>query len=248
MLVDAGNAGSPLHRITLLSNIITSLRSSWPVGAVATAPRSYWHSTMRTPTEKGILADYFSTLNYIHTNWPELPVILYGHSLGATAAVKLLSTLDDTHDKLGKSIKGLILENPFTSTADMVRALYPDKWVPYRYLTPFVFDKWDALNAMENARASSVLFRIAKSMLVLTSEKDEIVPPEMGEKLYRSALKIPRVESQDAGGFEPAKLMVIRGALHENAWNTRQWQIEIRDYINKICSAVGFSIRKMIDS
>ncbi|KZT09202.1 uncharacterized protein LAESUDRAFT_722928 [Laetiporus sulphureus 93-53] len=152
------------------------------VSVVAAAPRSYWRSSSRTPTERGILTDYTHVLSYTVNRYPDVPIVLYGHSLGGAIAVCLTAQLKASDYP---TVKGLILENPFASIPGMVRALYPQRWLPYRYLAPLTFDKWDAVAAMRSVdvRHDSLLARLSTNMLVLLSEKDEIVPTSMGDDI-----------------------------------------------------------------
>lgn len=57
-------------------------------------------------------------------------------------------------------------------------------------------------------------------MLVLLSEKDELVPNSMGRDIL-SATK-----SKGRSG------VVIQDALHENAWEQAQWAREIARYVD----------------
>ncbi|EGO19268.1 hypothetical protein SERLADRAFT_402645, partial [Serpula lacrymans var. lacrymans S7.9] len=120
------------------------------------------------------------------------------------------------------------LENPFASIPRMVQALYPERWVPYRYLAPLAWDKWDAVAAMRNAARNdvqSVLARIVQSgdILVMLSEKDEVVPKAMGEEIW----DVSACANTNGRG----KKVVVEEALHENAWEQRQWVREMRKFI-----------------
>lgn len=212
--------------------IPSSPQNTHDVAIVAVAPRSYWKSTPRRPTERGLLADYLHTLHYTLEHFPSSRVILYGHSLGGAAAVCLLSQLheptDPTHaaDQQYANIKGLVLENPFASIPGMVHALYPQRWLPYRHLAPLAFDKWDAAAAMHTTGPDTVLGRLAGTMLVFISENDEIVPLEMGTELYDAA-------AASGAGATP-HMVVVKGALHEDAWDKRQWLPEMKRYIESV--------------
>jgi len=131
----------------------------------------------------------------------------------------LASALDS---KEYSNVQGLILENPFASIPEMVKALYPQRWLPYHYLTPFVWDTWDAVHAASNVSQNSLLRRLSNDILVLLSEKDELVPNRMGEGIL-NAMR-PRGSSS----------VVIRDALHENAWEQGQWVREIAQYVENI--------------
>ncbi|TDL22415.1 alpha/beta-hydrolase [Rickenella mellea] len=233
-----GNTGNPLHRLPVFSEILLTCKVISPT-ILAPAPRSYWRSTNRTPTERGILSDYKHSLHHAIQRWPGVPIILYGHSLGGAVAIRLLASLHSDDGKYD-AITGLILENPFASVPAMVQALYPQRWLPYRYLGPFVWDKWDALAAMKEVqqeqRRRTVLARVAPHVLVLLSEHDEIVPREMGQALHAAS------KSDGQGGVAgvgESRPVVIQDALHDNAWMQRQWVTEMRAYLEKVVFRSG---------
>lgn len=182
-----GNAGTPLLRLPVFRKLLkpdpATARSSQPrITVLAVAPRSYWLSDQTTPTERGVLADYRAALMYAQERYgPDATYILSGHSLGGAAAVLLLLRQHDSSPQ----IAGVVLENPLPSIPYMVRALYPQKWLPYHYLGPFAFDKWDALSAIEQeevvrgsgagVRRRRRLARLPPSLWIRSS-RDEIIP------------------------------------------------------------------------
>jgi len=186
---------------------------------IAIAPRSYWKSTPTRPSERGILNDYTHALNYTIKRWPNSRVIIYGHSLGGSAAVCLAAALSSDEYP---NVQGLILENPFASIPEMVKAIYPQRWLPYHYLTPFVWDRWDAVGAASSMSQDSLLRRLTESMLILLSERDELVPNSMG------------IDILNATGSKHPSTVVIRDALHENAWEQGQWVRAIVNYIESL--------------
>ncbi|KAL5495876.1 hypothetical protein ACEPAI_1340 [Sanghuangporus weigelae] len=255
-----GNAGNPLHRIPVFTSLLSSTKQINPV-ILAPAPRSYWSSTSCTPTQKGLLADYASALHYAMKRWPGRPIVLYGHSLGGAVAVCLLASLnshlrkEQDYQEVRSALRGTILENPFSSIPDMVRALYPQAWLPYHYLAPLAWDKWDALSAMrDSARVSasssegssslraeagdsmhlSILPELARNMLVLVSSHDEVVPPSMGRAIFDAQPSGAR-KARDGGHEEDlSRLVEIDGALHEDAWRQLQWRKEIGRYLKDV--------------
>jgi fermentation-respiration switch protein FrsA (DUF1100 family) len=129
------------------------------------------------------------------------------------------------------NIKGLVLENPFSSIPGMAKALYPERWTPYRYMAPLAWDKWDAQSAIRDAQGEKfVLSRLRKDMMVVVSEKDELVPKAMGERLWEASSNDTDKEGTDGFGSK----VVIRDALHEDAWTHRQWLKEMMRYIAEV--------------
>ncbi|KAH8813569.1 Alpha/Beta hydrolase protein [Flagelloscypha sp. PMI_526] len=209
-----GNAGSPLHRLSKFQTLFNAGPSTLVSRSaiLAVAPRNFWNSTRTRITQRGILADYRHILEHTFRTYPAANVIVYGHSIGATVAACLLSSPLGDHPNL----QGCILENPFTSSRDMLLSLYPSKWLPYRWLGRFIWDTWDARHALVSSPS-----RALRDALILTSEHDEVVPSQMGEELYYIAKR--------GGGH--ARLSVIRGALHEDAYIAPQWGKEFWRYI-----------------
>lgn len=228
-----GNAGNPIQRIPIFQHLCKSMSPQrYPkIGVLAMAPRSYWKSTPRRPTQSGIIQDYSDTLRYALEEYPSAKIVLYGHSLGGAAAICTLAELQPDADRpptlYSDRIRGLVLENPFASIPSMVRALYPQLWLPYRYLAPLAFDKWDSLAALESHHSQdTVLGRVSRGMLVLLSERDEIVPRDMGAQIFRLATRNdPHTE---------ATMVEIPRALHENAWTKKTWIEELTEYLTRV--------------
>ncbi|KAI0315817.1 Alpha/Beta hydrolase protein [Amylostereum chailletii] len=209
-----GNAGNPLHRIPVFTALLRAVPS---LTVLAVAPRSYWTSPGR-PTQSGITADYTRVLSHAAARFPHATIVAYGHSLGGAAALCVLAALDAGQVP---HLRGLVLENPFASIPAMVRALYPQRWLPYHHMGPLVWDRWDAVRAVSGAGAApSKLGALMRGMMVLVSERDEVVPCAMGREVARAA------------GAE--RLVVVRGALHEDAWTRRQWAEEMKSYVQSL--------------
>ena len=171
-----GNAGNPLHRIPMFSVLLNAIPS---LAILAPAPRSYWTSTAARPTQAGLIADHAASLAFSASRFPTSFLTLYGHSLGASAALCLLAAHEHEH-AVSCDVHSLVLENAFTSVPDMLRALYPQRWLPYHYLGPFVRDRWDAREAAHGMRHCA----LAQRAMVLVSARDEVVPPAMGQHIF----------------------------------------------------------------
>ncbi|KAG8728551.1 hypothetical protein FRC11_010807, partial [Ceratobasidium sp. 423] len=242
-----GNAGNPLHRIPKFRLLVSKLMGNFgrEVQVIAVAPRSYWKSTKMSPSEAGFLSDYTSVLEWISTAYPHSPIVLYGHSIGGSVAVKLLGSLPTGSASPASRVRGLVLENAFTSMPAMVRTVYPSKWLPYYYLGPFVLDKWDALSTIQQCALShlpptsrpSALQNVIlspPSVLVVNSENDELVPPEMGRELVDAVSNVHRGLPKPLG--TGPRRVVVPGALHDDAFTKRQWKDEIRAYITEVAT------------
>ncbi|EED77312.1 hypothetical protein POSPLDRAFT_100591, partial [Postia placenta Mad-698-R] len=229
-----GNTSNPLARIPVFERLLSAKalgrlepikpKEKLNMAVIAVAPRSFWKSSSRTPTQRGLLADYAHVLLYAASRYPHSSIVLYGHSLGGSIAVCLAAQLNSANIP---TVRGMILENPFSSIPDM-------RWMPYRYLAPMAFDKWDAVAAMRSTkdRPDALLARLSANMLMLLSEKDEVVPMSMGAELY-DASETDQKGSRD-DGLSVKRRVIIRGALHENAWTERQWRDEMLGYLYSV--------------
>ena len=234
-IIFSGNAGNPLHRIPVFATLLNAVPS---LAILAPAPRSYWTSSTARPTQAGLTADYAGALAFAASRFPTSRLTIYGHSLGATIALCLLAPYAHVSNEAPTAaVHGLVLENAFTSVPDMVRTLYPQRWLPYRYLGPFVCDRWDA-----SAAAAAHVFprNLARRAMVLVSERDEVVPPAMGWEIF-NALRLRASGGMSEDGErrcvagesrEPlGRFVVLEGALHEDAWRYRNWSRAMQQYL-----------------
>ncbi|KAK4047796.1 hypothetical protein OIV83_005138 [Microbotryomycetes sp. JL201] len=224
-----GNAGTPLLRLPLFRRLLLNAQKEQGLGhgsksvILAFAPRSYWLSTRATPTETSILEDYSAAIKYARDRYPNAHITLYGHSLGGAAAIRLvLSRVDIKH-----SVGSLIIENPLPSIPYMVRALYPQKWLPYHYLGGFAFDRWDArgeLAAYNNSDLPPALW--------IRSGKDEIIPTWNGDPVL-SMFKDWQRCSRPA---DASAWLDIPDALHDTAFLSRSWNDRLAHFLNIVSS------------
>ncbi|KAL5364457.1 Alpha/Beta hydrolase protein [Aspergillus floccosus] len=161
-----GNGGSTPMRLPLLSQVLRTMRdsktttSSKDIDYIITtlSYRGYWTSSGRA-TQSGIERDAQAFLNWVAQTYTEpdvdLQIILWGHSLGSAVASTALATyLSRGHDAETPTqpplrISGMVMEAPTSSIKDMLISLYPQKWLPYRYLWPFSWNNWDNTTAMK---------------------------------------------------------------------------------------------------
>ncbi|GAA6057388.1 hypothetical protein JCM3770_000739 [Rhodotorula araucariae] len=144
-------------------------------------------------------------------------------------------------------VSGVILENPLPSIPYMVRALYPQRWLPYHYLGPLAFDKWDAIGRLERlpaprrAAGASERARAPRSLWI-RSARDEIIPHGGGEGdgvrrmfdawvLYDAAAA---AQKGCAGADARNRWVEVKGALHDTAYLERRWRDEIRAFLGQV--------------
>lgn len=215
----SGNASSIPPRLPDLSSAMSMLKKHFQgesgrsrLTLVCLSYRGYWTSKGR-PKEKGIRLDAAAGLDWISKHYNECVtsgtiaadesparVILWGQSIGSGVATNLAA-----EHSMPKNLRldSLILETPFTSIRAMLAVLYPQKWLLYKYLWPFLrnqLDSWKNLGLIkERYRPSDPMPHI----LILEAAKDELVPATMGQELYDRAasLGIPIVKKAVAGAF-----------------------------------------------
>ena len=103
-------------------------------------------------------------------------IIVYGKSIGTTAAIDLASKV-----KIGK----LIVDSGLTSAKDMSKIIMP--FIPV-YL--FMNIKFDSIEKIKKVNCPK---------LFMHSIDDKIIPFSMGQKLYKNA-KVPKQFYESTGG------------------------------------------------
>jgi fermentation-respiration switch protein FrsA (DUF1100 family) len=231
-----GNASSLPPRLPLLSPVLRILRAranasglSVRYTVVCCSYRGYWNSGGRA-TEKGIALDAAASLKWIqqyHRSQEsaslenDIPVIIWGQSIGAGVATNLASQKELFLD--GLQLRTLILETPFLSIRSMLETLYPQKWLPYRYLWPFLrnhLDSEKALSLMQNQFGPR-----SPRILIVEAGNDELVPRSHGQVLEKRCLELGlKVEKKTVYGALHTEVLVgqegissIVGAIEEVA-------------------------------
>ncbi len=103
--------------------------------------------------------------------------IIFGRSLGGAVAIELARRTEAA---------ALIVESTFTSAADMGKLIYP--FLPIRLL---IRNRYDSLAKVGG---------LDLPVLVIHSPDDELVPFEMGERLFRAAAGEPKEFFPISGG------------------------------------------------
>ncbi len=133
------------------------------------------------PTEEGLYADGRAALAFLAgREVPGSRVGLVGESLGTGVAVAMASE----HE-----VGAVVLESPYTSTADVGQRAYPI--IPVKWLMK---DRFDSLSRIEG---------IGAPLLVIHGEADRVIPVDFGRRLFAAAP-------------EPKKGIFLPGAGHGN--------------------------------
>ena len=154
-----GNAGKIDNRIYKLNEF-----SKLNINYLIFAYRGF-SGNEGNPSEKGLYKDsravkYWLNLNNIQDS----EIILYGESLGTAIAVDLAKEFD---------FSAIILESPFTSMTELAKKYY--SFFPVKLLLK---DKYETIKKLD---------KINSPILVMHGAKDNIVPFDMGLKVYENA-------------------------------------------------------------
>lgn len=171
-----GNASSLPPRLPGLSAVLKALHSPEDQASTtktnstifALSYRGFWTSRGRA-TQPGIELDAQAALQWLSNRITEesdsnsdISIILWGQSIGAGVATTALATLltqqrldaqtisSSPPPPLPLKVHTLILETPFLSLRTMLTALYPQTFLPYRYLWPFLRSTWDSEAAIQD--------------------------------------------------------------------------------------------------
>lgn len=109
-------------------------------------------------------------------------IIIYGESLGSGVAVQVAAA---------KKCGGLVLDAPYTSIVDVAAGQYP--WLPVR---PMLLDRYES---------SKYIAAVHCPLLIVHGERDEIIPVDMGRKLFAAAI-------------DPKKIVTFPNAGHADHW------------------------------
>ncbi|KAK5657106.1 hypothetical protein OQA88_3634 [Cercophora sp. LCS_1] len=198
-----GNASSTPPRLPDISWVLRAVSESneFPFATseltfVCLSYRGYWTSSGR-PSEKGLRLDAEAGARWIAEHHKQIlgkgaersvPILfLWGQSIGSGVATNLAAS---GQLPVELPVRGMILETPFTSVRAMLGVLYPQKWLPYKYLWPFLrnqLDSWANLGLIaESTRKGQVMPHI----YILEADRDELVPKEHGDALVQRCLDL----------------------------------------------------------
>jgi fermentation-respiration switch protein FrsA (DUF1100 family) len=185
-----GNGGNISHRL----DRILLMRSNLQTDVMLFDYRGYGRSE-GSPYEEGTYQDARAAYEFLveQRKIPAERIVVFGESLGAAVAVQLV---------LEVRVRALILESPFTSIADMARAVYP--FLP---VAGFLRTRYDSLEKIPDIRIP---------LLVLHGTRDRTVPFEQGRRLFEAAPEPKRFFAISGAGHNDTYL--VGGDAFWNAW------------------------------
>lgn len=177
VLFAPGNAGN----VTIWADVIKLLCEERNVSVMIFDYRGYGRS-QGSPSETGILADARAARAWLakRAAVAEKEIVLLGRSLGGSVMVDLASK---------DGARGLILESTFTSIPDVAAVHYP--WLPVRLM---MRTRLDSLSKIGDYHGP---------LLQSHGDRDEIIPYEMGRRLFEAA-------------NEPKTFVTLRGGGHND--------------------------------
>lgn len=145
--------------------------------------RGYGDSSNVLPSAEGLAEDSLAVYNWLARIVGLKRIIVWGHSLGTAVGVRFVNRLTQQ-----ESPKALVLEAPFTSIEETVsnhpfarlhRNMPYFKWF---FIEPLVN------NPDLNFDSKSIIGKVKCPILILHALDDNIIPFELGKKLYEIAL------------------------------------------------------------
>ena len=133
--------------------------------------RGFGRSSEALPSESLIAEDSRAAWAWLAERHPTTRRFIYGHSLGATVAVRLAAESGDE--------SGLIVDGGFTSTTDVLRSTRWG-WLPITWMITQHFD------------AGSRIATVGSPVLVVHGRDDTMIAPALGRELYRRAAEPKR--------------------------------------------------------
>lgn len=135
--------------------------------------------------------------------------MIHGKSLGAGVVLHTMS-----HSNIAKQIKGIVIENTFTSILDMANIIYPKLRMFTRLL---LRNNWDNKKYVTNLpKHLQVLF--------ITGKRDEITPSRMVVSLYQQC------------PLEEKLLLELPRGMHNNTWfvHRNEYYNVVSEFIDKV--------------
>jgi fermentation-respiration switch protein FrsA (DUF1100 family) len=164
-------------------------------GLLMVSYRGYSGST-GTPTETGLRTDARTAYDWLAGQIPPKRIVLYGESLGTGVALRLATE---------REVGGVILDAPYTSTADVAKH-------HFRFLPVWLM--------RDQYRSVEYVLQIKAPLLVMHGERDGVIPIAFGERLFAAApepKRFVRLPGSHEENLEMGGLGSVRAFLDEVA-------------------------------
>jgi uncharacterized protein len=150
--------------------------------------RGYGRSEGSVSDERGIYEDADAAYEYVWKVRGVAPekIVLYGQSLGTTAAVDVAAR---------QSCGAIILESGLSSAGDMAATIMP--WLP-RFARRLTQNRFDSVGKLPSVRCP---------VLVSHGDRDEVIPVEQGRKLYAAAPEPKRLVIVEGAGHNDLSII-----------------------------------------
>jgi alpha-beta hydrolase superfamily lysophospholipase len=140
--------------------------------------RGFGKSTAALPSEQLALEDARAAWDWLATRYPDHPRYIFGHSLGGAIAIDLASRVDDE--------QGTLVEGTFTSIPDLFDT-FKWGWLP---VGPLITQRFESVSRVAG---------IGSPLLVVHGAQDQLIPPELGRRLFEAAAN-PKLFIEVEGG------------------------------------------------
>jgi uncharacterized protein len=159
--------------------------------------RGFGKSTNELPSEKLAAEDARAAWDWLALQYPERPRYIFGHSLGGAIAIDLAARVDDE--------AGTLVEGTFTSIADVVSS-FKWGWLP---VSPLITQRFESVKRVAG---------IGSPLLVVHGGQDQLIPPELGRRLFEAATG-------------PKAFVLVEGGSHHNtnAVGHSQYRVALAD-------------------
>jgi hypothetical protein len=148
-----------------------------------------------SPTEANNVADAIAAYDYVRgLGVPPDKIVAFGESLGSGQAVRLAAA---------RPVAAVVLEAPLTSTVEVGRSIY--FWLP---LSLLIADQYNV---------ERDIARVTAPLLILHGEQDEVIPVDMGRRIYNAA-------------NQPKRIEVVRDGRHNDLFDHGAWE-RMRDFL-----------------
>jgi len=159
--------------------------------------RGFGKSTPELPSETMAYEDARAAWDWLGRQYPGRPRYIFGHSLGGAIAIELAAQVEDE--------VGTLVEGTFTSIPDVVSS-FKWGWLP---VGPLITQRFEAVKRVPD---------IGSPLLVVHGSQDNLIPPELGRKLF------------DAATGRKAFVLVEGGSHHNtNSVGQSQYRVAINE-------------------